>query len=128
MRRAVTFLALAVIVSCSKATQGTGTSTGARGASNLITRQEIATIPATDGYDAVQRLRPEFLRPRSTASRTTAYAVVFVDGINKGAPEALRLLRSPEIAEIRFLSAVDATTRYGLNVPAGVIQVTLITR
>jgi hypothetical protein len=125
MRKALAALALVIAASCSQTSQ---TPAGARSSSNLLTAREIASTPAVDAYDAVQRLRPNFLRSRSTASTSNAYPVVYVDGLRKGGVEYLRVIRAAEVAEIRYLSAIDATTRYGMNVEAGVLDVKLITR
>lgn len=127
-------LALAVTAGCSSSTKG---STGSRSNSNLLTRQELSTVNVDNVFDAVQRLRPAFLRARTIAGsgRTSTgatvvqgYPEVFVDGLRKGSPEYLRTIPTREVSEIRYLSAIDATTRYGMNVPAGVIDVKLIGR
>jgi hypothetical protein len=94
--------------------------------SNIITREEIAGTTVESAYDAVQRLRPMFLRPRSTGSRSNALAVVFIDGVRRGDPEVLRAIAARSVEEIRFITAVDATTRYGTNIEGGVLQVTLV--
>lgn len=129
MRRVIAGIALAVAVStgCSKASQ-TGTAEGARGTANLVTRQEIASVPEGNLYDALQRLRPAFLRPRSTATAGSELPVVFVDGLRRGSLDYLRAINNREVAEVRYVGAIDATTRYGLNVPAGVLDVKLVTR
>lgn len=126
MRRTVAGLLVALAVSgCSR---GPGTSSGARPSSDLLTQREISTVSAANAYEAVQRLRPAFLRPRSTATRTMEYAVVFLDGIRRGSPETLKTIPAGQIEEIRYLTARDATTRYGLNVSAGVLEVRLLGR
>jgi hypothetical protein len=126
MRRTVA--GLLVVLAVSGCSRGSGTGAGARPSSDLLTQREIATVPAANAYEAVQRLRPAFLRPRSTATRTTEYAVVFLDGIRRGSPETLKTIPAAQIDEIRYLSATDATTRYGLNVSAGVLEVKLLGR
>lgn len=127
-------LALAVTAGCSSSTKG---SSGSRSNSNLLTRQELSTANVDNAFDAVQRLRPAFLRARTIAGsgQTSSGATVvqglpevFVDGLRKGSPDYLRTIPTREVAEIRYLSAIDATTRYGMNVPAGVIDVKLIGR
>jgi len=128
MKRAsfVLAIALAVTAACSPATQGTGA--GARSSSNVLTRQELSTIAVQSLYEAVQRLRPGFLRARTTSAGPGFLPVVFVDGIRKGSPEYLRSIPSSEVNEIRYLTVQDATTRYGMNVEAGVLDVKLIGR
>ena len=127
-RNLVLALALAVSAGCSAATQATGA--GARSSSNVLTRQELSTIAVTTLYEAVQRLRPAFLRARTTSAGggPNYLPVVYVDGIRKGTPEYLRGIQTTEVSEIRYLSVQDATTRYGMNVPAGVLDVKLIGR
>lgn len=126
MRKALWGLAIAVVAAgCSKASNSPS---GSSSVSGPLMQQEIAAIPVQNAYEAVQRLRPGFLRARSTASRTTAYPVVYVDGLRRGSPEVLRFIPAAEVAQVRYLSAVDATTRYGMNVEAGVIEVTSISR
>lgn len=79
-------------------------------------------------YEAVQRLRPAFLRARTTSAGPGFLPVVYVDGMRKGSPEILRTIPTSEVAEIRYLTVQDATTRYGMNVEAGVLDVKLIGR
>ena len=82
-----------------------------------------------NAYDAVQRLRPNMLRARTTsAPGANQTPVVFVDGIRKGSIEYIRSIPRGEVQEIRYLNVQDATTRYGMNVPAGVLEVKLIGR
>ena|SRR6476469_1434573 len=124
-----TFIALAataVIAGCSPASQSSGA--GARSSSNVLTRQEISASPYQNAYEAVEKLRPSFLRARPTSAGPNMTAELFVDGIRRGSLEGLRAIPSAEIAEIRYLTVQDATTRYGLNVPAGVLDVKLIGR
>ena len=136
---AVAVITLGVALSsCSKATTPAGqTAAAPRSSPNLITRDEIMSTPVDNAYDAVQRLRPAFLRPKTIAGTAQNvngstvvhdYAVVYIDGIRKGGFEFLRSLPTREIAEVRYLNVTDATTRYGMNVPAGVIDVRLIGR
>jgi hypothetical protein len=133
VRRAVSALALGLVVAaCSARNQQTGSDAPPRSSSNVITRQELTGAQRATVYEAVERLRPSFLRPRTIAgtagSAPQSYAVVYVDGIRKGGPDFLRTIPIGEVAEVRYLSATDATTRYGLNVPAGVIDVKLVGR
>ena len=124
-RTLVVALALAISAGCSSATQGSGA--GPTSSSNILMRQELSTSNQANLYDAVQRLRPAFLRPRSTSAGPGFLPVVFVDGIRKGSPDYLRAIPTNEVAEIRYLNVQDATTRYGMNVEAGVLDVKLRT-
>jgi len=100
-----------------------------RAQTNVLTREEIATAPVTNAYEVIDRLRPRFLRPHATGGRPpTAYAVVFIDGVRRGPLDVLRSVATNSIQEIRYLTAADATTRYGLDIQGGVIDVKLLGR
>jgi hypothetical protein len=45
--------------------------------------------------------------------------------VRRGGPEALRQIRIQELEEIRFISATDATTRWGTDHAGGAIEVKL---
>lgn len=92
----------------------------------LITADEIREVPVTSAWELVARLRPTWIRSRGPASmRSSApdYPVVYVDDVHSGGPEALQRISSVAISEIRFISARDAATRFGLNHGAGAIMV-----
>jgi hypothetical protein len=127
MRRsfAILFVGLAMAAGCKPATQATGA--GPRPSSNVLTRQEIeaSAYARTNLYETLEKLRPAFLRPRTTSSRNQALPVLYIDGQRRESLEYLRSIPSGEVAEIRYLNVQDATTRYGFNVPAGVLDVKL---
>jgi hypothetical protein len=120
MSRILTIAALVLATAC-----GARTQSPARGPNNVVTQDEIATVPADNAYDAIEHLRPQFLRPHVTGSRRPAYAVVFIDGVRRGGPEILRSIAAKTVAQVRYLTSADATTRYGLDIEGGVIEVTL---
>ena len=93
----------------------------------LITQDEITYSRATTAYDAIQRLRANFLSARGQTSflgPTSPYPTVYVDGLRFGSIEALRGIPATSIASIRLLRAWDAATNYGNNNASGVIAVT----
>lgn len=77
-------------------------------------------------YDAIARLRPTFLRSRgqSTLSGSGGDTRVYLDGQSYGEIGILKSMSLELVTQIRLLNAADATTRYGLNHTAGVIEVT----
>jgi len=97
-----------------------------RGDRNVITSQELQGVRVATAFEAVQQLRPQFLRGRGRGSLSSVqpeHAVVYVDGVRNGSIEVLRSFRAGDLAEIRYLSASAATMRYGLDHDAGVIEV-----
>lgn len=94
---------------------------------NVVTRDEIAAAAGVNtAYEALNRLRPRFLRPHATGGRPqTTNATVFIDGVRRGDLEVLHTIAASSIMEIRYLASADAALRYGLDVPGGVIDVKL---
>ena len=88
---------------------------------NLITFAELDGLDVVDCYHAIQRLRPRWLR-----TRRGGMPGVFIDGARLiGGVHALQGMPvSGGIEEIRFLSALDATTRFGTGYVNGAILIT----
>lgn len=94
--------------------------------SDILARAEIEASRATNAYELLQQLRPQFLRNRGAQSvkdPRAGYAVVYINDMPHGDLEILRSVSVTEIDEIRYISAADATTRWGTGHTGGVIQV-----
>ena len=92
------------------------TATASTRQADVITQAEIdSTLGLTSALDAVQRLRPRFLRNSGARSvrATESGPLVRVDNEMVGGVEALRSIGLSEVGEIRYYSAVDATARFG---------------
>jgi hypothetical protein len=105
---------------------------------DLITREEIRerAVEAKTAYDVIRRLRPQFLRERSSGSipdltdstsnvAATRHPIqVYVNGVRTASSIAeLRDIVSETIIDIRYLNASDATTRFGTGHNNGAILV-----
>ena len=116
------------------ASGGTADPTGALTTreSNVITAGEISKAQGlVTAWDAVQRLRPRFLRnPGTTSMRGSGdnRAIVRIDDVDSGPPEVLRTVDLQYVLEIRYYSAVDATSRFGGIHGRGIIHVITRTR
>ena len=77
-------------------------------------------------YDAVRRLRPQFLRKRGSATIAMPQAEiqVYTNGVRRGGPAILREIPASSVVEIRYMNSNDATTRYGTDHSNGAILVT----
>ena len=118
----VTALSLAA---CHSAPSGTHPLLAQRG---VIGADEIAHSPYGTLYEAVQRLRPEYLRTRGVATfaggtMEMASPVVYCDRMRLGGIEWLRNIQAADVVEVRFLSANEAQFRYGSGHLGGVIDV-----
>ena len=93
---------------------------------NLITAEEIASSNASTAYDAVERLRPTFLRTRGAQSLqnpTPVAPLVYLDGMRYGPVAALAQIPALGIVSIQYLTALDASQRFGLGNEGGAILV-----
>jgi outer membrane cobalamin receptor len=102
-------------------------SAGAGGDRNVILSEEISQVDNATALDVVQRLRPHFLQrrgPTSIRAQESSYPVVYIDGLRRGDINELRQIPAGTIERIEYVSAADATTRWGTGHVAGVISVT----
>ena len=83
-----------------------------------ITSAEIETISVDDAMEAISLLRPQWMRGRSSA------ATIVVNG-QRSTRDHLATIPVGSIVRISFMSAADATTRFGTGFPEGAIVVTL---
>ena len=97
-------------------------SQGARPASatnqrNLLTAEEMAVVGDANLHEALTRLRPTFLRPRTGGGTTGVMAsevTVYYDGMKM--PEGIEHLREipvKHILEVQFLEPQQANARFG---------------
>jgi hypothetical protein len=95
--------------------------------SQLITEDEIVASRATTAYEAIQKLRANFLTYRGETSlnksRSTPYPTVYLDGQEFGPIGILRTIPASQVATIRLYRSWEATTKYGSRNMGGVIEV-----
>ena len=95
--------------------------------SNLITEDEITASHTENAYDAIHKLRGNFLSQRGLTSfydTSSPMPTVYVDGQRYGEFSILQTIPAEVIATIRLYRAWEATTRYGMNNMGGVIAIT----
>ncbi len=116
-----TFIAtFALTIGLAGCASGGGSGSGGGGSANRLTTEQLADMAQLDAYTAVQRLRAQWMRPRGSA-----LPQVVADGMRQaGGLEALRSYRVADIEELRYMSASDATNRYGTGYDGGAILVT----
>ncbi len=137
MKVLLRFIAIGMFFCSLAACAGSSDGTGADGekkpkkrSSRVITADELATsnsvTPNQSVYDAVQYLRPNFLIPKAVGGTTSSnrYPIVYVDNVKRGDINELRSIYVADVSEIRYLSASEATMKYGANHSAGAIALT----
>lgn len=100
------------------------TSTG--GSSDDITREDLETVSADNAMEVVSLMRPRWLRarPARTINDPDPVVGVVIDGRPRGSLDDLVQIRRENIERISFLSAADATIRYGTGFTGGAVVVT----
>lgn len=119
------FLALSLLVfglgGCAGGAGAGGSPGGVRRASNRIEAAELATVSELDVYGAIGRLRPAWLRTGPQG----ALPEVIVDGSPQtGGLDGLRSFLAGNVSTLEYMSASDATTRFGTGYIGGAILVT----
>ena len=118
-----TFALVTGLAGC--ASGGGGGGGGPRRDPNRITAEELADYTTLTAADVVRRLRPRWLQGRGAGTGGQNTPRLIVDGAPMGdAESALRSLSVSDIQEMQYMSASDATMRYGTNYPGGAIIVT----
>jgi len=117
-------LAVAVVVGCASTQSADPGGTGTPRRSDLVTAEEIANAHAdiNTAYDALARLRPNWLAPRGAMSSNASagnYAAVFVDGQQTGDINALRNIPAYYVADIRYYDVTQAGARFGIRAGTG---------
>lgn len=130
-------LVVALVTAGCASTSG-GTSSGTtqrRGSSTLISESEIANANLESIHDVIERLRPNMLRTRGQVGRLSGASEgdagaqssrirVYLNGSGIGDITMLRSIQASTIKEVQYLSATDATTRFGTGHDAGAILLT----
>lgn len=136
---ALTALAALVVGAC--ATSGSSASPAAasasqsapdarRGNANLIVQSEITASNTATAQELIQRLRPTWLRSRGMSSArptnsagesTGTLPVVYLDSSILGEISTLANVPTSNIAQIQYLSANEATQRFGTGHTGGAI-------
>lgn len=120
-RHVLPAMALVVLLGAC-ASSGTGSATSA--SRNVLTREDLLQTNAPSLYDAIRRLRPRWLRPRGYTSTGQNEAVpVYRNNVRAGGLDYLVTVQVEAVEEVRYISASDATTRWGTGHAGGAIEV-----
>jgi hypothetical protein len=124
VRRHTVLLMMLLSVACTSAAT-TRTPPRAR---NVLAADEIERSSVGTLHEAIQLLRPHFLFSRGRTSLRAANSqlpVVIVNSVPQANFASLRAISARDVQYVRFLSAPEATTRFGTGYMAGAIEVVL---
>jgi hypothetical protein len=108
---------------------GGGGGGGSGGTGDVITREMIGEPGNENAYTIVRRLRPRWLSPRTQGTIVNpnpSFPEVYLDNVRYGPIDSLYRIDAVQIDRIEFLSALDATTRFGMGHDGGAIIVRTI--
>ncbi len=136
-----TFGLMLVLAACAS---GAGGGSGEGGSADVITQAQIDQVALDSALDVIRRYRPRWLQPTRSPTGSgivplvghpgmpqdgdafvvnALYPTVVRDGIRLGEISSLASISPRTVASLRFLSATDASTRYGSGYDGGVIEV-----
>ncbi len=100
---------------------GVPSSGGSGGGPNQITREQLQEtgLEYVSAWEIIERFHPQWLQRRGTYS----FPRVVVNGLPYGGLDSLRNMLGSDIEEIHYLTAGDATTRFGTGYTSGAILV-----
>ena len=115
LRRLPTLVLALLLAACAS---GSGGSSGG-GGSNMLNAQDLEQVQNLSAYDAIQRLRPQWLQVRAN---NPPPRVIMNGSPMGGGPEMLRSVQVSDLTSIRYRNGRDATTRYGTGYGGGAIE------
>jgi outer membrane cobalamin receptor len=126
---AVTAIALATLVACGgtqQAAMESGEAPSPEKQDNFITQAEIEQAHASSVYDAITKLRGNFLSNRGKTTilgTASSMPVVYLDAVQYGTVDALKSMSTTNVATIRLYRAWEAA-KFGPDKTGGVIEIT----
>ncbi|MDX1645584.1 MAG: hypothetical protein R3304_00465 [Longimicrobiales bacterium] len=120
-RRSVVF-AVALTLGLAGCASAGGSAARPEGATaNRIVRAELEPLGQISPIRAIERLRPRWLNSRSGSP-----PILHIDGARRGSISDLEAYQISDIQQMEYMSASDATTRFGTGYDGGAILVTTI--
>ena len=114
------------LVLTAAACSSTGTTSARRSSSDVLTAEDLETVGALNCYEAVQRLRPSWLRTRGRVSMASQQGIrLYVDGMHRGYVSEMTAIRASAVERMEHLSGPQATSRFGTDHGDGAILLTL---
>ena len=91
----------------------------------FIAHYEVAAAAASNAEELVRRRRPHLLLPRVLHGQPSREGtpLVYVDDVREGGVAMLGLVSAQKILDVRYLTWMEAESRYPGRHPAGVILI-----
>jgi len=126
IRLTALILGLAAATGCASSKTAAQTGAPHRSTGNVIGGEELTGTGATNVYEALQRLRPQWLTSaRIRRGGSGDELVVYLDSNRYGTLTSLQQLSVGGIQEVRYYGASEATNRFGTGHTGGAIVVSM---
>ncbi|NUO94834.1 MAG: hypothetical protein HOQ16_11265 [Gemmatimonadaceae bacterium] len=95
----------------------------------VITDAEIPTTGSESALDLIQRIRPEYVRPKPSqaysggGSSTAPPPAVFLNGQRLGELADLRQIAAQSLSGVRYYNIEEAKRKFGMQYGGGVIEI-----
>ncbi len=125
--RRLATLAFVLAVTVGGCASGGGSTRTRSGSGTILTHDQLAAANSDNLYDAITKLRPEWLSSRGPTSVTDASPNapdVYMNGSMLGKLDYLRQVRLLDVTEVKYWDAGSASARFGMGHPRGVIEIT----
>jgi hypothetical protein len=124
-------ISIFLITSTACASSGGPKATTQESSRDRVTSVEINATPASNAYDLVNRLRPQWLRSTGTSSMgggtiASMQTIIYLDGSKIGGIESLKSISSTGIQSLEWISSTRAPivfTDIGSDPVNGVISI-----
>jgi hypothetical protein len=123
----VRFRSILVICSTLLAAACAPRAVNATGTHNIITAEELARAGDVNLYDAVNRLRPTFLRPRmapTTGVQLQEMSVYYDGMLMREGLAHMKEIGARGVQEVRYLEPQQANARFGVSNSGGALLIT----
>ena len=126
IRLTAVILGLAAATGCASSKTAAQAGASHRSTGDVLGGEELSGTGATNVYDAVQRLRPQWLTSaRIRRGGSGDELVVYLDSNRYGTLTSLRSLSLGGVQEVRYYGASEATNRFGTGHTGGAIVVSM---
>ncbi|MEP6690947.1 MAG: hypothetical protein ABJD07_07310 [Gemmatimonadaceae bacterium] len=122
---------LALLTACASASTDTGAAAGTSGSRYLVTATDLSTTSGDNLFEAIYKLRPDFLRgsggtsySQGTPSEGRIPVIAYRDGVRLAAIDDLRQIPVQSVAQVKYIPGPQAGVKYGTNHAGGVIEIT----
>jgi hypothetical protein len=125
LRRAL-FVALFTIAPATGCVSAPSQGALAPSSGSRLTRTQLASANSDNLFDAIAKLRPEWLSsrgPTSVADATPTSVSVFMNGNMLGKADYLKQVALLDVTEVRYWDSGQASARFGMGHPRGVIEI-----